>query len=80
MGTPHRGGNGVMFGQALVRLAKGFMNADDRLLKHLERDSELLQDQLEQFSTISLEFVIKFAYETRPTPTPFGNMMVMSPQ
>jgi hypothetical protein len=38
-----------------------FVAADDRLMKHLERDSERLQQQLGQYGPISGEFVTKFA-------------------
>lgn len=40
MGTPHQGGSGVQLGKLLVNVASVFVAADDRLMKHLERDSE----------------------------------------
>jgi hypothetical protein len=79
MGTPHQGGNGVALGKALINIASIFVKADDKILKHLERDSELLQQQLGQFATISSQFVTKFAFETRPTPTAFGKSIMVSP-
>ncbi|KDN65752.1 hypothetical protein CSUB01_07533 [Colletotrichum sublineola] len=77
MGTPHQGGNGVQLGRVLVNVASIFISADDHLLKHLERDSEWLQQQLGQYGPISTDFVTKFAYEALKTPTPFGQIMVV---
>jgi len=77
MGTPHQGGNGVQLGQLLVNVASLFVAADNRLLKHLERDSEWLQQQLGQYSPISGDFVTKFAYEEYQTPTAFGQSIMV---
>ncbi|KAI1822903.1 hypothetical protein F4861DRAFT_540518 [Xylaria intraflava] len=73
MGTPHQGSNGVRLGCSLVNITSIFTAADDRLLKHLERDSEWLQQQLQQYNSISNEFVTKFAYETCETPMISGH-------
>lgn len=77
MGTPHQGGNGVAVGKALVTMASLFVKADDKILKVLERDSQLLHTQLGQFATISSQFATKFAFETFPTPTVFGNTLIV---
>ncbi|KAF4475083.1 Kinesin light chain [Colletotrichum fructicola Nara gc5] len=77
MGTPHQGGNGVQLGRVLVNVASIFVSADDRLLKHLERESEWLQQQLGQYGPISGDFVTKFAYEVYKTPTPLGQITVV---
>ncbi|KAH8178500.1 hypothetical protein LIA77_00019 [Sarocladium implicatum] len=61
MGTPHQGGNGVQLGRVLANVASLAIPADDRLLKHLERESEWLQQQLGQYTPISGDFVTKFA-------------------
>ncbi|KAM3533698.1 hypothetical protein MY4038_003013 [Beauveria bassiana] len=79
MGTPHQGGNGVQLGRVLANIASLVMAADDRLLKHLERDSEWLLQQLGQYGPISNEFVTKFAYETYPTPTVLGRSIMVVP-
>jgi hypothetical protein len=76
MGTPHQGG--AALGRFLVNIASVFAPADDRLLRHLERDSEWLQQQLGQYSSISNEFVTKFAYEEYPTPTVLGHSIMVS--
>jgi hypothetical protein len=47
MGTPHQGGSGVAFGRLMVNIASVFVAAHDRLLRHLEQDSEWLQQQPE---------------------------------
>ena len=78
MGTPHQGGSGVALGKLMVNVASVFVAADDRLLQHLERDSEWLQQQLGQYGPISGDFVTKFAYETYATPTVLGHSMVVS--
>jgi hypothetical protein len=78
MGTPHQGGNGIALGRLLANIASVFVPADDRLLRHLERDSEWLQQQLGQYGPISSEFVTKFAYEEYPTPTVLGHSIMVS--
>jgi hypothetical protein len=78
MGTPHQGGSGVAFGKLMVNVASVFVAADNRLLQHLERDSEWLQHQLEQYGPISGDFVTKFAYEEYKTPTKFGHSILVS--
>lgn len=79
MGTPHQGGNGVQLGKLLVNVASVFVAADDRLMKHLERDSEWLQQQLGQYGLISGEFVTKYAYEEYKTPTVLGHSIMVCP-
>ncbi|KAK4141202.1 uncharacterized protein C8A04DRAFT_39242 [Dichotomopilus funicola] len=80
MGTPHQGGNGVELGRLLVNVASLFVAADDRILRHLERDSEWLQQQLGQYGPISGDFVTKFAYEQYETPTAFGRSIMVVPR
>lgn len=77
MGTPHQGGNGVELGRVLANIASLVVAADDRLLRHLERDSEWLQQQLGQYAPISNDFVTKFAYEEYPTPTLLGHRIMV---
>ncbi|CAN9331109.1 unnamed protein product [Alternaria alternata] len=80
MGTPHQGGSGVALGKLMVNVASVFMAADDRLLQHLERDSEWLQQQLGQYGPISGDFVTKFAFEEYATPTVLGKSIVVVPR
>ena len=54
------------------------MAGDDRLLRHLEENSEWLQQQLGQYNPISGDFVTKFAFEEYPTPTVLGHSIMVS--
>lgn len=69
----------MQLGKLLVNVASVFVAADDRLMKHLERDSEWLQQQLGQYGPISREFVTKFAYEEYNTPTVLGHSIMVCP-
>jgi hypothetical protein len=77
MGTPHQGGNGVQLGRILANLASLVVAANDGLLKHLERDSEWLQQQLGQYASISNDFVTKYAFEEYATPTLLGRKILV---
>ena len=77
MGTPHQGGTGVQLGKLLANIASVFIAADTRLLQHLERDSEWLQQQLGQYGLISGDFVTKFAYEVYKTRTVAGPLLMV---
>lgn len=77
MGTPHQGGNGVPFGKVLSNIASAVMATNDKLLEVLERDSEVLQQQLGQYAPISHDFVTKFAYEEFPTRTLMGRSLLV---
>ncbi|KAI6080082.1 hypothetical protein F4821DRAFT_104114 [Hypoxylon rubiginosum] len=80
MGTPHQGGNGVQLGRALVNIASIFIAADDHILKHLEPNSEWLQQLSGQYGPISGDFVTKFAYETYKTHTKLGRKILVVPR
>lgn len=80
MGTPHQGGEGVAWGKRLVNVASIFVKTNDRLLNILERDSEILQQQLAHYNSISGDFETKFAYETKATPLPLGKAMMVVPK
>lgn len=78
MGTPHQGGSGVALGKLMFNIASVFVAEDNRLLQHLERDSEWLQQQLGQYRPISGDFVTKYAFEENPTPTALGKSIMVS--
>jgi hypothetical protein len=80
MGTPHQGGEGVAWGKRLVNVASIFAKTNDKLLNILERDSEILQQQLAHYNSISGDFKTKFAYETKATPLPIGKAMIIVPK
>ncbi len=79
MGTPHQGSSSVQMGKLLVNVASLFVAADNRLLKHLEKDSEWLEQQLGHYGPISGDFVTKFAYEEYKTPTAMGHSILVNP-
>lgn len=78
MGTPHQGSGSVHMGKLLVNVASVFVAAGDRLLKHLEENSEWLQQQLGQYGPISGDFVTKFAYEEYQTPTAMRHSIMVN--
>ena len=80
MGTPHQGGQGVSVGKILLNVAKIQGHTSDGLLKHLEQHSEFLQQQLSEFTAISQDFDISFAYETKPTPIIGGTAKFIVPE
>ena len=75
MGTPHQGSSGVRLGELMLNVASMFMTANKRIVQHLERDSEWLQQQLAQYAPISGDFITKFAFEIYPTPIAVGNKL-----
>ena len=77
MGTPHQGGGGVEVGMFLVNIAKLFIAADNRLLKHLKPNSEWLQLQQGQFVAIGSDFVTKYVYEKHETKTALGHSIMV---
>jgi hypothetical protein len=73
LGTPHQGGEGVTWGDRLGAIASIFAKTKK---SQLRRDSEWLQLQLNQYLSISDEFVTRFAYETLPTAIALGEFVV----
>lgn len=67
----------MQLGRMMINVASVFVAADDRLIKHLERDSEWLQQQLGQFGPISGDFVTKFAYEAYKTRIAGGQSIMV---
>jgi len=79
-GTPHQGGNYVSLGKLLVNVASVFRHTSNDLLEHLEKDSEWLEIQLEQYKPISAEIFTIFCFETYPTRLMSGiSVMVSQP-
>jgi hypothetical protein len=79
MGT-HQGGEGVAWGKRLVNVASIYVKTNDKLLIILEKDSEILQHQLGQYSSISGDFETKFAFETKATSLPIGKATIVVPK
>jgi len=77
-GTPHQGGNHISWGKLLVAVATVFRNTSSALLEHLERDSEWLEIQLEQYKPISADIFTIFCFESYPTPFKAGLSGIVS--
>lgn len=60
-----------------MNIASLFVATNDQLLKHLERDSEWLQQQLGQYGPISRDFKTKFAFEEYETPIALGRSIMV---
>ncbi len=78
MGIPHQDGNGVRLGELMLNVASIFVTTNNRILQHLERDAEWLQQQLGQYAPISGDLITKFAYEIYPTPIAVGKTIMVS--
>lgn len=78
MGTPHQGGNGVSMGKLLANMASIAVQTNKGLLEHLEKNSEYLEQQSDQYRFIADQFDTKFCYETIKT-TKFGFSGMVSP-
>lgn len=76
-GTPHKGGNGVSFGKLVAHIASIVLDTNTPIFNHLKKDSESLEQQLDQYTLIADQFDTKFFYETVKT-TRFGvSLMVI---
>jgi len=73
MGTPHSGGEGVALGRVAAQIASVFIHTNEKVLKHLEKQSEWLSKQKTDYGPISDRFVTKFGYEGKKTPL-FGGI------
>jgi hypothetical protein len=67
LGTPHQGTDSATLGITLHRIFSIVMPTNTRLLKNLERDSEQVLQQLEQYLPISSNFETVFFYEMYKT-------------
>lgn len=61
-------------------MASIFVKTNDKLLNILEKDSEILQQQLGQYNSISGDFETKFTFETKAIPLAFGKAMIVVPK
>jgi len=77
-GTPHQGTESASWGKVLVNVASIFQHTSTAILEHLEKDSEWLETQLEQYKSISSEIFTIFCFESFPTPLPARNSMMVS--
>lgn len=77
LGTPHQGGNGVSLGKLVANIASIVLETNKALLDHLDKNSESLEQQLNQYTFIADRFDTKFCYETVKT-TKYGVSMMVS--
>jgi hypothetical protein len=70
MGTPYQGGEGI---------ARG-IETNSKLFDILKRNSEFLEQQLDDYNPISGNFETKFAFETKPTTLAFGKAEIVVPK
>jgi hypothetical protein len=68
----------VTWGMRLVTIASIFVNTNNGMLQHLQRDSEEVSRLMRDYAPISNDFRTKFAYETLPTVLPMGGSMMVS--
>ncbi|XXH00698.1 hypothetical protein Hte_007048 [Hypoxylon texense] len=80
MGTPHSGGEGVTMGQIAQSVASIFVHTNDRVLQHLQKQSEWLSKQKDDYASIMRDFVTKFGWEVYATPLFGGLSKLIVPQ
>lgn len=78
MGTPHGGGQGVTLGVLAVNIASIWFNTNTQLLKHLETNSEWLDQTQMRYLPIAGDFDTKFFYEGLETPTVARKSLLVS--
>ncbi len=78
MRTSHQDDNEMRLEKIMLKIAFIITAANNKILKHLERDSEWLQQQLEQYESINDDFVIKFVYEIYSISTALEKAIVIN--
>jgi hypothetical protein len=66
-GTPHQGGNGVTLGKIISNIVSLGLQTNRQLFDHLAKDSEWLEEQLDDYTNVSSEIETIFCYETIKT-------------
>jgi hypothetical protein len=77
LGTPHQGAAGIDVALLLLRIQSIYSQTNKALVKHLQKDSELLRVQLSLYASISGNFDTKFFFEAYPTRI-LGGMQKMA--
>lgn len=78
MGTPHSGGQGVTLGILAINIASIWFKTNTQLLKHLETNSEWLDQTQMRYLPIASDFDTKFFYEGLETPTVASKSLLVS--
>ena len=75
MGVPNQEGQ---MGELLLNIAKMQGRTSESPSKYLKENSELLKQHMSEFTSISRDFEITFAYEAYPTPIGGGKAIEVS--
>lgn len=67
LGTPHRGSSKASLGK-VAAIAGKMLGAHDRILRALECDSDMLEQQRESFDCVRQSFVTVCLWEDTPVP------------
>lgn len=67
LGTPHRGSSKASLGK-IAAVAGKILGAHDRILRALERDSDLLEQQRKSFDCVRQSIVTVCIWEEMPMP------------
>ena len=78
LGTPHQGTESVDLALVFLQIQSIYANTNNRVMKHLTRDSEALQALVSRYAAISGHFDTKFFFEEFPTRLPGGMKRVAS--
>lgn len=77
-GTPHQGSDVATWGKIVLSIAGIYSHTDDRLVQHLRSNSESIESGLGEFASIANSILIKYFFETLPTPVIAGRFMMVS--
>ena len=68
LGTPHRGSDKVGLAQIVQEVAKlALRKPNEKLLKNLERESDVLEHQRKSFASVSEKMSLRCLFEEKPT-------------
>ncbi|KAF8526934.1 hypothetical protein BU17DRAFT_82396 [Hysterangium stoloniferum] len=77
LGTPHQGTDSTDLILLLLKIQSLLRPTNKKVAQHLTANSEVLQDQLDQYNSISRLYNTVFFYETYSTPIPGGLSQVL---
>ncbi|KAG8815662.1 hypothetical protein FRC17_000630, partial [Serendipita sp. 399] len=75
-GTPHSGANGVGAAELMHQLLSVYMSTNNKILRHLRRESGMLEDVQDHYFPVSQRVETIFLYEEYETPI-FGGVRKM---
>lgn len=70
LGTPHQGARGVTLLAIMNRVLSVVSHTNNKLVGHLQPNSDFLHDLQERYNSISTEFDTTFLYETQEMTVP----------